>query len=155
MKELDLKIKSIGETSKLARKLARNIKGGEVICLIGDLGAGKTYFIKFFAEALGVKSEDVISPTFVYWRRHKGVKFKINHFDFYRISEESEAKDVGLEEAFGQENAVTVIEWADNVRSFLPDDRLEIYIKFLGETERHLNFKVVGEKYEYLLEGLE
>ena len=155
MKEVRLKVNSLGETNKLAAKLAQNVKGGEVIGLIGDLGAGKTYFIKFFAEALGVKTEEVISPTFVFWRRYKGSKVKVNHFDFYRIENEAEAEGTGLEEAMEQKDAVTIIEWADRVRSYLPEDHLEIVIKFLGQTERAVDMKVYGDEYDYLLDNIE
>lgn len=155
MKQLSLKAKSLGETSKLASQLANNLKGGETICLIGELGVGKTYFIKFFGEALGVKGEEVISPTFVYWRKHEGKKFKVNHFDFFRINNESEVEDIGIEEAFNEKGAVSVIEWADRIYSYLPKDRLEIRIQFLGETERQIELKVIGDKYDYLLEGIE
>jgi tRNA threonylcarbamoyladenosine biosynthesis protein TsaE len=155
VKTITKKVNSLGQTSKLASKIASNLKGGEVICLVGELGVGKTYFVKFFAEALGIKGEEVISPTFVYWRKHKGEKFLLNHFDFYRISDEKDAESVGIEDAFSQEGAVTIIEWADRIPSYLPEDRLEISMKFLGETERLLEIKVYGNKCDYLLEGVE
>lgn len=155
MKELNLEINSLGETSKLASQIAGNIRGGEIICLIGELGVGKTYFIKFFAEALGVPGEEVISPTFVYWRKYDGTKFKLNHFDFYRINDEKEVEDMDIEEAFGQEDAVTVIEWAEKIESYLPADRLEIHITYLGQTQRQLDLKTIGKKCDHLLENID
>lgn len=155
MRSISLQVNSLGETSKLASQIAQNVKGGEVICLMGELGVGKTYFIKFFCGALGVKGEEVISPTFVYWRKHEGTKFKVNHFDFYRVVNDEEVEDIGLEDAFGQKDAVTVIEWADKIRSYLPEARLEIQIGFLGETERQIDLRTLGDKCDYLLEGIE
>jgi tRNA threonylcarbamoyladenosine biosynthesis protein TsaE len=154
MKTLSLKVNSLGQTSSLAAQIATNIKGGEVICLIGELGVGKTYFVKFFAEALGISGDDVISPTFIYWRKHEGTNFKVNHFDFYRIKKEDEAKDIGMEDAFGDEQAVTIIEWADRVTNLLPKDRLEIRMRYLGATERAIELKALGSKHEHLLENI-
>jgi len=154
MKEIKLIVKSIGETSKLASQIAKNLKGSEVICLIGELGVGKTYFVKFFAEALGIPGEEVISPTFVYWRKHEGEKFKLNHFDFYRIENHRDIREIGLEEAFEEKKAVTIIDWADRVTEMLPEDRLEIHIKYLGESERQIILQVYGEKYNYLIEDV-
>lgn len=151
MKEISLKISSLGETSELAGKIASKVKGGEVICLIGELGVGKTYFVKFFAEALGIDMKQVISPTFVYWRRHEGKEYRLNHFDFYRISDDKEVDDVGLEEAFNEEQSVTIIEWADKIKNRLPEDRLEIHIVYLGETERSIKFVAYGKESESLI----
>jgi tRNA threonylcarbamoyladenosine biosynthesis protein TsaE len=155
MNKLSVKVNSLGQTGKLAEQIVNNLKGGEVICLIGDLGVGKTYFVKFFAEAMGISSDDIISPTFVYWRKHKGDKFKLNHFDFYRINKEEEAKGIGIEDAFSEKEAVTIIEWADRIESTLPKDRLEIHIKYLGQTEREVELSITGKTHEHLLKGVE
>lgn len=152
--EVVLTIDSLGRTSELAERLASLTNGGEVICLIGDLGVGKTYFVKFFAQALGIKSEDVISPTFIYWRKHKGKEFMLNHFDFYRIESDKEIEDIGLEEAFDDKKAITIIEWADRVEELLPTDRLEIRITYLGETERGMRLKAYGKQSAKILKEL-
>jgi len=154
MRELKFKVDSLGETKELACQIASNLKGGEVICLLGELGVGKTYFVKFFAEALGVKVEKVISPTFVYWRKHKGVIFELNHFDFYRLDKEEDVGDIGLHEAIENKEEVTIIEWADRVMSYLPGERLEIHIELLGERERQFIIKSVSKKCNYLLKGV-
>ncbi|MBN2015280.1 tRNA (adenosine(37)-N6)-threonylcarbamoyltransferase complex ATPase subunit type 1 TsaE [Candidatus Dojkabacteria bacterium] len=154
MKKISLKINSLGKTSRLASQIAANLKGGEVICLVGELGVGKTHFVKFFAEALGVGIEEVISPTFVYWKKHVGNKFKLNHFDFYRITDENEVESTGLTDAFGEKDAVTIIEWADRVTPHLPHDRLEIRMMYLGRIERQIDIEVIGDKYDYLLDNI-
>ena len=153
-----VKANSLEETKKLATNLAKQLKGGEIICLIGDLGVGKTYFTKFLAEALGIKQDDVVSPTFVYWRQHKGRNLNIHHFDFYRFDISTdpaqiaqELGDIGIEEAFGDESAVTIIEWADRIQGFLPEERLEIHIENEGDFEREFTFKMLGAKYKKLV----
>lgn len=155
MKQVSIRVNSLGQTNKLATDIANNLKGGEVLCLIGELGVGKTYFVKFFSEALGISGEEVISPTFVYWRKHQGSDFKLNHFDFYRIDDEDEVKDIGIEEAFDEEESITIIEWADKIKNYLPEERLEIHFVYLGRTERQVNLRIYGKKLEYLLKGIE
>lgn len=152
MKKISIKIDSIGDTTELAENIAGNVKGGEVICLIGELGAGKTYFVKFFAEALGISQEDILSPTFVYWREHQGKSYKINHFDFYRIDDPSNAESTGLEDALADEKSITIIEWADRVKDLLPEDRFEIKIIYLGASEREIELTSLGKKHDHLLE---
>lgn len=151
MKDFKIIVNSKEDTKRFAEKLAKNLEGGEIICLIGDLGAGKTYFTKYLAEALGIDPENIISPTFIYWRKHKGKKLNLNHFDFYRIDEESEAGGIGFEEAVEDEDAVTVIEWADKIKSLLPEERIEIYIEELEKEKRKFEVKMIGERYKKLL----
>ena len=134
-------IQSIEDTKKFASKLAKSLKGGEVIALVGELGAGKTYFTKFIAEALGVDPADVTSPTYIYWRQYKGKKLKINHFDMYRIESEKEVDSLGLEEALTEDNSITVIEWADKVREVIPEDAIWIEIVNLGKGKREILIK--------------
>ncbi len=154
MNELKFKVDSLGQTKELAKQIASNLKGGEVICLMGELGVGKTYFVKFFAEALGVKGEEVISPTFVYWRKHQGSDFRLDHFDFYRLESENEADDIGLDEALEDKDSIAIIEWADRVKERLPQDRIDIYIEYLGESERQFKICSKSKKCNYLLKGV-
>ena len=90
-------IKDLKDTNKFAKKFAKILKGGEVILLGGDLGAGKTTFTKAVLKNLGVK-DDVTSPTFTIMREYQGKKFKIYHFDMYRLGSGQEAKEFGLED---------------------------------------------------------
>lgn len=154
MSELKFKVNSLGQTKRLAHQIASNLKGGEVLCLMGELGVGKTYFVKFFAEALGIKGEEVISPTFVYWRKHEGTNFRLNHFDFYRLDNADEMDDIGLDEALGEKKSVSIIEWADRVQERLPGDRVDICIEFLGESERQFKISSTSKKCNYLLKGV-
>jgi len=154
MSELKFKVDSLGKTRELAIQIASNLKGGEVLCLIGELGVGKTYFVKFFAEALGIKGNEVISPTFVYWKEHEGKEFHLNHFDFYRLENENEIKEIGLDEALEDGKSVTIIEWADRIESHLPKDRIDIFIEFLGESERQFRIVSTSKKCNYLLKDV-
>jgi len=72
VKEENVIVTSLRQTKEFAQKFAQTLKGGDVICLIGNLGSGKTYLTKFIAETLGVEEKEIISPTFVYYRKHKG-----------------------------------------------------------------------------------
>ncbi len=131
---------SLEDTKKFAEKIASKLKGGEVIALVGDLGAGKTYLTKFLVEALGGDLTEVISPTYIYHRQYEGDKFLVNHFDMYRIDSVDEVDSVGLLEALEDKDAITIIEWADKVREILPKKTIWIEIESIGETEREFRF---------------
>ena len=99
----------VADTEALAARIAEGLRGGEVIVLAGELGAGKTAFTKGLAKALGV-SEPVVSPTFTMVKEYRGRSLKLFHFDLYRIEDTEELYELGLDEYFA-DDAVTVIEW--------------------------------------------
>jgi len=125
------------ETQEFAKDFAKKLEKGSVICLYGDLGAGKTTFVQGLAEGLGI-SDRIISPTFVFIRQH-GYFY---HIDLYRVSSEKEVKELGLSELFSQENIV-VIEWAEKMKDLLPKKRIDIYIKQLEGDRREIQFSEV------------
>ncbi|MBO4554516.1 MAG: tRNA (adenosine(37)-N6)-threonylcarbamoyltransferase complex ATPase subunit type 1 TsaE [Clostridia bacterium] len=125
------------ETDELAEKFAESLKGGEIILLNGDLGAGKTTFTKGLAKALGV-AEEVTSPTFTIMNVYSSGRLKLNHLDMYRVESEEELYELGVSESVGEENAVTVIEW--NKLSSLDGRIISVDIKPLGETDREFVF---------------
>ncbi len=136
--------KNLEETKKIAYELAGNLKGGEVIGLIGPLGAGKTVFVQQIAQALGIK-EKVNSPTFVLMKiyqvlNHQSV-VKLVHVDAYRLSKAEELKNIGLLEYLGRPDTVTLIEWADQVKEVLPQGSMTVEIR-MGERdeERVIDF---------------
>ena len=131
--------KNLDDTKKLAYEFAQNLRGGEVVTLTGDLGAGKTTFSQFLAQALGV-TEPVTSPTFTLMNQYRGSNLKMYHFDMYRIEDIDEIIETGLTEYFGNGDAVCLIEWAENIRPLLPKNLIDISITKLGETER--KFKI-------------
>ena len=126
-------VKNIQETEKLAINFASTLKGGEVVLLSGDLGAGKTTFTQFVFKHLGVK-EVVMSPTFAILKSYEG-KFKLHHFDVYRINYE-EAVEAGFEEIFADNDSVKFVEWSENIEPMLPEKTIKINIKYIGENER-------------------
>ncbi len=123
---------TVQETEELARKIASEIKGGEVLLLNGTLGAGKTTFTKGFAKALGVK-KTVVSPTFTIIKEYEGTALTLYHIDMYRIEDEDELYELGIEELY-RSDSVTVIEW--NKMEVLPEKVITLNVEVLGETTR-------------------
>lgn len=132
---------SVGATRELAAAVAGLARPGDLLLLVGDLGAGKTAFTQGFAEALGV-SDRITSPTFTLVRTYVG-KHKLNHLDVYRLENIAEAEDLGLGELL--EDGVTIIEWGDTIAGVLPADYLELRFVFGdGDDERTIETRVVG-----------
>ncbi len=125
------------ETKKLAEKFSSSLKGDEVIILNGNLGAGKTFFIKQVLNNFGI--DGTSSPSFSIVNQYEG-KFKIYHFDFYRIEKLNELYDIGITDYFSDDEALTFIEWGNLFPDILPSKRIEIGIIIKEETERE--FKI-------------
>ena len=133
-------IHSLEDLQVFADKLALELQGGEVIALQGELGAGKTTLVKFLAAALGVNQE-VSSPTFALERQYAtNQAFKLHHFDWYRLDTAKAVKDLGVQELFGQPNAVCVIEWPQRGVKLLPSDTMWIYIDYVDTQTRKITF---------------
>jgi len=131
-------INNLAETKELAQKFAKLLKGGEIITLSGDLGAGKTTFTRLVLKELGVKDE-ITSPTFTIMKEYKTKRFDIYHFDMYRISSGDEAREFGLEEYIysNNKNSIVFIEWAENVQDIMIGNFIEIKIS-LDENEKRI-----------------
>jgi tRNA threonylcarbamoyladenosine biosynthesis protein TsaE len=110
--------RSPAETFELGHALAHLLKGGEILALHGDLGAGKTHFVKGLAAGLG-HTEAVTSPTYTLVHEYLGGRLPLYHFDFYRLSHYAEAFEIGLDEYLGSDTIVAV-EWADKFPGLLP-----------------------------------
>lgn len=130
-------VKNIEETKKLANDFAAKLKGGEVVLLNGDLGAGKTTFTQFVFASLGVK-EVVNSPTFAILKSYQG-KFLLHHFDTYRISTE-EAIEAGFDEIINEKDSVKFIEWSENISPLIPKETIIVNIKYLNQNKREFEF---------------
>jgi len=145
---MDYKYTSRNETDTL--EIAQNIESEKfpnmVICLVGELGSGKTLFVKGFAQALGL-DENITSPTFSIVKEYLNGEMPLYHMDVYRIEEA--ASNMGLEEYF-QKEGVSIIEWADMISDILPEERLEIEFKVVNENTRVLYFRPFGKQYEDL-----
>lgn len=133
-------------------KLGALLKGGEIIELIGDVGAGKTVLAKGIAVGLGI-SDYVQSPSFTISRIYNGRdNLRLAHYDFYRLNDAGLMKDE-LGETMLDKNTVTIIEWAGLVSEILPKDRLSIKINPMTEESRRLEITTGGEESQKILEG--
>lgn len=139
------------ELENIADKLGTLVKAGDVICMTGDLGAGKTTFTQSFAKGLNV-NDYVTSPTFTLINEYEG-RIPLYHFDVYRINHVSEMEDLGYEEYFYGEG-VCVVEWASLIEEALPDDRLWIEIKVTGIESRQICFNATNAYYEEMVKEL-
>lgn len=137
------------ETIEIAQNIESEKFPNMVICLNGELGSGKTMFVKGIANALGI-NEVITSPTFNIIKEYDG-ELPLYHLDVYRLDEAS--NDIGIEEYFSK-GGVVVIEWAENIKDILPEERLDVKIKVLGENKRSLVFQPYGQKYEELCEAV-
>ena len=119
------------QTLNLGKKIALELKGGEVIGFIGELGTGKTVFIKGLAQGLNIKNI-ITSPTFVLMKiyKTKGLIKQLCHVDAYRLKSSQDLIDIGIKDYLSKKTAVTVIEWANQVKNILPKNKILVKIKF-------------------------
>ena len=128
-------IKDENETKKFGEDLAKQLKAGDVIALIGELGTGKTALTKYIARGLGIPCE-VTSPTFTIINEYKSGRLPLYHFDVYRLAKADEMYELGYEEYF-YGGGVTVVEWADKIEKLLPKGSITIRMSYArGEFER-------------------
>lgn len=125
------------ETKQLALEFLTGLNTGDVVVLNGELGTGKTFFIKKISEALGIHNAN--SPTFALVNEYHG-KVRIYHFDFYRINKEAELHDIGLEDYLADTEAITFIEWGELFPEVLPKKRFEIKIEEIEDEQRKFRF---------------
>lgn len=140
------------ETVEFAQNLESEKFPNMVICLEGDLGSGKTIFTKGFAHALGIE-EAVTSPTFNIIKEYTSGEYPLYHMDVYRL--DGKAEELGLEEYF-HKNGIVIVEWADMIPEYLPEERLDIKIKVSEEDEDTRIFIITphGKEYEDLCEAV-
>ncbi|WP_425475009.1 tRNA (adenosine(37)-N6)-threonylcarbamoyltransferase complex ATPase subunit type 1 TsaE [Anaeromonas frigoriresistens] len=143
---------SLKETEKLGEKIGKSLKSGDVLCLDGDLGAGKTTLTQSIAKGLDV-DDYVTSPTFTIVNEYEG-RFHVNHFDVYRIADVDEMYDIGYEE-YVYSDSVTIIEWASMIDEILPEDRVEIKINKLQDDGREIKIEVKGKGNKELIKELD
>ena len=129
------------ETHKIAAQIASKSTCGQVICLYGNLGGGKTTFTKGFAKALGI-SDNIPSPTFVILRQYKfGKENVLYHFDLYRLEKERDMENIGLKEILEDKNGIVLIEWAEKAKNMLSEERIDIYFKYINEYTRKIRVR--------------
>ncbi|MEO0495347.1 MAG: tRNA (adenosine(37)-N6)-threonylcarbamoyltransferase complex ATPase subunit type 1 TsaE [Actinomycetota bacterium] len=143
--------RDVAGTQAVAAEIAALVGDGDLLVLVGDLGAGKTHFTQGFARALGV-TEPVTSPTFTLANRYVG-ELVVNHLDAYRIEQFGDAEDLAIPELL--EDGVTLVEWGNNILPALPADLLEIRILLGdGDDDRRLELAAVGERWSARLPEL-
>jgi tRNA threonylcarbamoyladenosine biosynthesis protein TsaE len=145
-------VKSDDEMKQFGQKLGKLLKGGEIIELIGDVGAGKTTLAKGIAAGLAI-DEDVQSPSFTISRVYDARGgLHLAHYDFYRLHDAGIMANE-LHETIHDPQTITIVEWADIVSGVLPKDRLSIHITPTSETGRHIELKA-NEKWMEIMEEL-
>lgn len=151
---MDYKLTTYSEEETIL--FAQNIESEKfpnmVICLMGDLGSGKTVFTKGFAQSLGIE-EEITSPTFNIIKEYTSGEMPLYHMDVYRL--DGKVEDLGLEEYYTKKG-VTIIEWADTIEEYLPNNRLDIKIRTSDDNEKKRTFILIphGKKYEELCEAV-
>ena len=138
------------DTMEIAENIESEKFPGMVICLYGELGSGKTVFAKGFAKALGI-TDTITSPTFSLVKEYLDGEMPLFHMDVYRLDDSNE--EFGLADYLNQDG-VCLIEWPEMIESQLPEERLDIKIKIVGDETRVLVFTPYGEKYEDLCEAV-
>ena len=126
------------QTLEIAKEFSNRVKEGDIICLRGDLGAGKTQFVRGFVEGFGFSGNEVSSPTFTVINEYCG-DLCIYHFDCYRLEHFSEAVEIGAEE-YMYGDGITIIEWPDKISELLPNDSVNITIQVISENKREIIF---------------
>lgn len=138
---------SEGETENFGAALARELKPGDVVTLIGEIGAGKTTFVRGLARGLGVPEGSVASPSFVLVRQYTSGRMPLYHADLFRLENLPQAANVGLEECY-ETGGVTLIEWADKAPGVLPEQFLEIRFEAVDPESRRLTLQPHGPLYQ-------
>lgn len=153
--EMENEYKYTSHSEQDTLELAENIESEKfpnmVICLKGELGSGKTVFVKGFANSLGI-DETITSPTFTLVKEYLTGEMPLYHMDVYRL-EDGDDGTVGLTDYFTK-GGVTIIEWSDLIKDSLPEERLEIKFKVIDETTRVLVLTPYGPKYEDLVSAV-
>jgi tRNA threonylcarbamoyladenosine biosynthesis protein TsaE len=151
--ELDIISHSVDQTQRLGARLGALLQPGDVICLSGDMGAGKTMFAVGIGRGWGTRTP-MTSPTFNLIHEHRREKdnARLYHLDCYRLTSLEEAEGIGLDDVFEGRGAV-ILEWPEHIESALPGKRLWIELRVLEPTRRNFVFNATGQRYEELLKA--
>ncbi len=152
---------SVAQTQQCGERLGELARAGDLFCLEGELGSGKTCFVQGLGRGLGI-IEAIHSPTFILANEHRGGRLPLFHLDLYRVRSAGEAIGFGLDDYLSGDG-VLAIEWAEKIRDALPRERLWIAFRHLGsqtsrplagETRRGISIQASGARYEELLSEL-
>lgn len=150
---MNFNVKNIEETTRLGFNIGKLLKSGDIVCLTGDLGTGKTHITKGIAKGLDI-DEHITSPTFTIVNEYDSDRLKLYHFDVYRVSDPDEIYAIGFDDYIFSDG-VSIIEWANYIEEILPDEYLHILIEkdlSKGEDYRNITITPYGERYNYIKE---
>ncbi|ACQ54399.1 tRNA (adenosine(37)-N6)-threonylcarbamoyltransferase complex ATPase subunit type 1 TsaE [Clostridium botulinum] len=145
-------VDSINKTIDIGNFIGRHCNSGDILCLNGDLGAGKTHLSKGIAKGLNIK-DNITSPTFNIVNEYDG-RLKLYHFDVYRVNDPDEIEAIGFDEyIFGE--GISIIEWSDYIEDLIPNEHMDIRINKIpekGENYRKITINYHGNRYDYIKE---
>lgn len=148
------KCDTLEDTKHLAEKFAKLVsEKGCFVNLYGEIGAGKTAFVRLTAEALGIK-EKVTSPSFVILNEYHSASIPVYHFDLYRLEHAGISTITDELREYSEGRKITFVEWAEFSQGELPFDRIEINVNYDDDDNRVYEFSCVGDRYKYIIEGL-
>jgi tRNA threonylcarbamoyladenosine biosynthesis protein TsaE len=139
---MDFNSDSVEKTEAIAADLASRLRGGECVALYGELGAGKTQFVRGLAAGLGANPRGVFSPTFVLLNIYRGGRLAVFHLDAYRAGGPADLEGIGFAELLEQ-GGVVVVEWAERIADILPRQRIEVRITATGENTRKISIETL------------
>lgn len=131
---------SFKATQKLGQEFAKRLKKGDIVCLYGDLGSGKTTFVQGLAKGLGIKQR-IISPTFIIIRSYELAVGSFYHIDLYRAEGKKDLEGLGIEEIINDKNNIVIIEWAEKLRGLIQKKRIDIEFFYEKENVRKITFR--------------
>lgn len=147
---MDFFSRSPEQTRRIGLRLGGALQVGDVICLQGDLGAGKTTFVQGIAQGWG-SLDSVSSPTFIIVNMYRrGDEARLFHMDAYRLDSTPEAEELDLDSMLAQ--GPLLVEWPERMDGLIPDERLWVSLEYINEEEREMKFKASGKRYDNLLE---
>ena len=146
--------RSVRQTLGIGKKIANKLDKGDIVCLFGDLGSGKTVLTKGIAAGLGIKKDKFVSPTFILIREHKTKNnLPFYHFDLYRLKGSIDVAILGYEEFF-YGGGISIVEWADRLKQLMPEEYLKIKLSVEGKNSRLMEITCRGNRYKKLMEYL-
>lgn len=149
---MQITLSSPAQTKQLGVKLAALLQPGDFISLTGDLGAGKTLFVKGVGSGLGIAEDEITSPSFTLINEYLG-QYPLYHFDVYRLDHADQLEDLGYEDYFFG-NGICLVEWGDKVEEYFPASYLELSFTKLSEQSRQISVDAHGARYEKLRQQL-
>ena len=137
MKSKTIESNGVLQTQKLAVNLAKTLIAGDILCLYGNLGSGKTTFVQSLAKGLGINKR-IISPTFIMIRQYKINRYNFYHIDLYRTKTKEDLLSLGMDEILKDKNNIIAIEWAENLLDLLPKERIDLKFEYINENSRKI-----------------